>query len=97
MKKTKFDKNVQILTYKPNTCLNSGEHSCLVFSNLFVGKNCSNMLGSFRSRIFFSPPKSDVHSHLSLTLYTDKLTPSERTAFKKASRWSFVLLPLGLE
>ena len=25
MKKTKFDKNVQILTYKPNTCLNSGE------------------------------------------------------------------------
>ena len=26
MKKTKFDKSVQILTYKPNTCLNSGEH-----------------------------------------------------------------------
>ena len=25
MKKTKFDKNVQILTYKPNICLNSGE------------------------------------------------------------------------
>ena len=25
MKKTKFDKNVQILTYKPNTCLNSSE------------------------------------------------------------------------
>ena len=25
MKNTKFDKNVQILTYKPNTCLNSGE------------------------------------------------------------------------
>ena len=25
MKKTKFDKNVQNLKYKPNTCLNSGE------------------------------------------------------------------------
>ena len=25
MKKSKFDKNVQNLTYKPNTCLNSGE------------------------------------------------------------------------
>ena len=72
-------------------------HSCLVFSTLFGGKICSNMLGSFRSRIFFSPPKSDVHSHLSLTLYTDKLTPSERTAFKKASRWLFVFLLLGLE
>ena len=29
MKKTKFDKNVQILTYKPNTCLNSGENNLL--------------------------------------------------------------------
>ena len=25
MKKTKFDKNVQNLTYQPDTCLNSGE------------------------------------------------------------------------
>ena len=72
-------------------------HSCLGFSTLFAGKISSNKLGSFRSRIFFSPPKSDVHSHLLLTLYTDKLTPSERTAFKKASMWSFVFLLFGLE
>ena len=26
MKKTKFDKNVQNITFKPDTCLNSGEY-----------------------------------------------------------------------
>ena len=29
MKKTKFDKNVQNITFKPDTCLNSGEYFVL--------------------------------------------------------------------
>ena len=32
MKKTKFDKNVQNITFKPDTCLNSGEIVVFLFS-----------------------------------------------------------------
>ena len=30
MKKTKFDKSVQNIAFKPDTCLNSGEYTALI-------------------------------------------------------------------
>ena len=49
MKKTKFDRNVQILTYKPNTCLNSGEwRGCLYINHLLYPRFLTLFIEWFR-------------------------------------------------
>lgn len=72
-------------------------HRLLVSSTWCGGRNLSKRSGSFRrNSSLFSPPKRDVHSHLSSpSLQTLKLTPKDRTVDRKAFRWaSFFCLPL---
>ena len=72
-------------------------HRLLVDSTSLGGKIWWNWSGSFVSRSFFSPPKREVHSHLSPTLYTRRLTPKERTTARNFCRcWEVLCLVLLL-